>query len=253
MDEEPVGRGAGLADVAHLGGHRALDGRVEVGVLEDDERRIATELHRDAQQLLGRLLDQLASHGGRPGEGELSGARVADQRLHHGTGLAGRDDVHHPVVDADLLQELAQRQHRERCLGSGLDDHGAAGGQSRTDLAGAHRQREVPRRDHQDRPDRLAHREQAGTTGRGLHVGAVDARGLLGEPAEVLGAVGDLAAGLSQRLAHLGRHDLGEHLLPVHEQFEGGAQDLAPLTRGAVAPLLLRGNSRVEGGHPVGR
>ena len=52
-DVEAVGRRARLADVAHLGDHRALDGRVEVGVVEDEERRVAAELHRDAQQLLG--------------------------------------------------------------------------------------------------------------------------------------------------------------------------------------------------------
>src|SRR5258708_4318566 len=35
---EPVGRGAGLTAVAHLGQESALDRGVEVGVLEDQER-----------------------------------------------------------------------------------------------------------------------------------------------------------------------------------------------------------------------
>ena len=59
VDVEAVGRRARLAAVAHLGQQRALDRRVEVGVLEDEERRVAAELHRDLQHLLGGLLDQL--------------------------------------------------------------------------------------------------------------------------------------------------------------------------------------------------
>ena len=58
VDEEAVGARARLADVAHLREHRALDGDVEVGVLEDEERRVAAELHRHPQQLLGGLLDE---------------------------------------------------------------------------------------------------------------------------------------------------------------------------------------------------
>ena len=73
-DVEAIRGCAGLADVSHLRDHRALDRRLEVGVLEDDEGRIATELHRDAEHLLGALFDQLAPDLGRAREGELAGA-----------------------------------------------------------------------------------------------------------------------------------------------------------------------------------
>ena len=79
---EAVGARAGLAAVAHLREQRALDGGVEVGVLEDQERRVAAELHRDAQDLLGALLDELLADLGRAGEGELARPRVLDHRLH---------------------------------------------------------------------------------------------------------------------------------------------------------------------------
>jgi hypothetical protein len=55
----------GLAGVAHLRQHRALDREVEVGVVEDQERRVAAELHRDLEDLVGRLLDELAPDLGR--------------------------------------------------------------------------------------------------------------------------------------------------------------------------------------------
>jgi hypothetical protein len=56
VDEEPVGRGAGLAHVAHLGGERTLDRGVQIGVFENEERRIPAEFHRSPQHGVGGLL-----------------------------------------------------------------------------------------------------------------------------------------------------------------------------------------------------
>ena len=58
---EAVRRRARLAHVSHLRDHRALDRGVEVGVLEDQERGVAAELHRDLEDALGCLGDQLAA------------------------------------------------------------------------------------------------------------------------------------------------------------------------------------------------
>ena len=80
-DVEAVRRRARLAHVAHLRDHRALDGGVDVGVREDDERRVAAELHRRPQQALGGLLDELLPDLGRAGERELAQPRVGDDRL----------------------------------------------------------------------------------------------------------------------------------------------------------------------------
>ena len=46
LNEEAVGADAGLAGIAVLRDHGALDRAVDVGVVEDDERRVAAELHR---------------------------------------------------------------------------------------------------------------------------------------------------------------------------------------------------------------
>jgi hypothetical protein len=43
VHDEPIGCGAGLADVAHLGQHRALHSGVQVGVGEDQERCISAK------------------------------------------------------------------------------------------------------------------------------------------------------------------------------------------------------------------
>ena len=49
---EAVRCDARLADVAHLRDDRLLDRMVEVGVGEDEVRRVAAELHRHPQQVL---------------------------------------------------------------------------------------------------------------------------------------------------------------------------------------------------------
>ena len=53
FDEEPVGGGARLGRVAHLGDHRSLHGGVEVGVGEHDERRVAAEFHHRLEDPVG--------------------------------------------------------------------------------------------------------------------------------------------------------------------------------------------------------
>ena len=63
-----------------------------------------------------------------------------------------------PAGQADLGEQLGELEHRQRRLGRGLDDHRAAGRDGRADLAGAHRDREVPRRDEQARARPVAWR-----------------------------------------------------------------------------------------------
>ena len=95
-------------------------------------------------------------------------------------------------------------------------------------------------------PDRLLDGQQPAAAGRGLHPAAVDAHGLLGEPPEELRAVGDLALGLLDGLAHLEAHQLGEVVGPRGDQLERAAQDLAAVARGRRTPLLLGRHRRIE-------
>ena len=67
---------------------------------------------------------------------------------------------------------------------------------------------------------------------RGDRVAAVDPDGLLGEPAEELRGVGDLALRLGERLAHLEGHQQRQVVDPLDDQLVGAAQDLAALARG---------------------
>src|SRR5688572_10645639 len=58
LDEKAIGAYAGLPGVAVFRGDRALDGAIDVGIVEDDERRVAAELHRDLLDAIGGLAQQ---------------------------------------------------------------------------------------------------------------------------------------------------------------------------------------------------
>src|SRR5205085_10454302 len=77
LHEDPVRRDARLPAVSVLADQRPGDGGVEVGVVEDDERRVAAELERDLLHLLGALRHEQLSDFRRAGEAELADDGVA--------------------------------------------------------------------------------------------------------------------------------------------------------------------------------
>jgi hypothetical protein len=240
VDEEAVGGHARLADVAHLGGHGAVDRRVEVRVLEDQEGRVAAQLHGHAQDPLGGLGHQRAAHLRGPRERQLAGPLVGEQRAHHLAGGRGGDHVEHAVGQPALAGDLGQPQGGQGCQGGGLDHRGAAGGERRTDLAGRHRQREVPRGDQQAGPHGAAGGQDAPVAaGRG-QVAPVRAHRLLGVPPQELGAVGDLALRLLQRLAHLERDEQRQLVGALDHRVEDPAQQLGALAGRGALPAGLR-------------
>ena len=218
---------------------RSTQGRSSAAsdVYKRQEGGIAAQLHRQPQQPLGRLLDQLLPHAGRAGEGELAQPGVADDRLHDLAGVSGGHDIEHALRQTALLQQLREQEHRQGRLRRGLDDHRATGRDRRPDLASAHREREVPGRDHEGRADGLLHRHEARRAVGGHGIPAVDPDRLLAEPAEELGAVDDLAAGLGEGLAHLQGHQRRDVLGVRSDRGEDRPQDLAPFPRGSGCPV----------------
>src|SRR3546814_10902540 len=76
LHQDAVGTDAGLAGVAELGDHGTLDGGIEVGVVEHQEGRVATELQRDLLHRGGALLHQQLADLRRADEGELAHDRA---------------------------------------------------------------------------------------------------------------------------------------------------------------------------------
>jgi hypothetical protein len=235
LHEDAVGADAGLAHVAVLGDHRPFDRRIDVGVFEDDEGRIAAELEADALHGGGRLRHQELADRRRAGEADEAHRRMLAPDLADGGRVAG-DDVDDAGRDAGAVGELGQGESRQRRLGSGLHHHGAADGDRRRALAGDHRRREVPRRDGGADADRLLLHEDAVV---GAVLGddvAIDAAGFLGEELDEGSGIGDLALGLGQRLALFGRHETGQVLLAFQHEVVPEAQSLATLGGGEGAP-----------------
>ena len=103
MTPMAVGGRARLADVAHLREHRAVDGLVEVGVVGDVDRVLATELHAEGDQARCRGLGDAAA-------GPHAGADGA------GTPIGMDDDFFaaggHSLALLQLRDELARRTGR---------------------------------------------------------------------------------------------------------------------------------------------
>ncbi len=238
LHQQAVGADAGLAGVAVLRGERTLHRGVEVGVVEDNEGRVAAELEGDLLEGRRALRHEQPADLGRTGEGEFAHGRVAGQLgadFRRGGGAAG-DDVDDAGREAGAVGQFGQRQRGERRLLGRLHHHRAAGGQRRRDLARDHRRREIPRRDGGADADGLLDDDEALVgLGRGEGV-AADALGLLGEPLEEARRVGHLAARLGERLALLGGHQQGEVLGVRQHQLVPLAQDGGALLAGEGAP-----------------
>ena len=124
LHQQPRAGAADLALVEPDAVDQPFDGAVEIGVLEDDEGRLAAELQR---QFLagagGRLADDLADFG-RAGEGDLVDAGMIDDRSTR-AGTA-RQDVDDALRHAGALADLGEQDRRQRREFGGLQHDRAA-------------------------------------------------------------------------------------------------------------------------------
>ena len=157
----------GSADLAHVG-HDAdvapLDGLVEIGVVEDQQRRLAARLERDVLHVDGGHLHDLPARRRAAGEGDLvdiqmrrdGGAAVLAVAVQH---------VHHPWREAGLFDQRREVEDREWGLLGGFDDHRVAARKGWTEFPCRHRERVVPRDDLPAHAERLT--ESVGEFGGG--------------------------------------------------------------------------------------
>ena len=224
LHQDAVGADAGLAGVAVLRGHGALHRGVQIGVVEDDEGRVAAQLHAgllDGRRALRQQLRPtsvepvkvslrtsglevssspvspegpvmtLQTPGGMPARS----ASTAIASAENGVWLAGR---------ITPVQPAAQPGPVLRVIIAAGKFHGVIA--AKTPIGSLVTMMRRP----------LAF------CGNGV---AVDALALLGEPLDEAGGIGDLALALGQRLALLGGHDGGEVVGIRQHQVEQLAQD----------------------------
>ena len=132
---------------------------VQVGVGEDDLRRLAAELERHALERRAAAAAITLPPVGRAGEGDLVDAGVRDHRR---AGVARRCRCT-TLTDAGrearlLASARANASADDRRVLRRLEHDRVAGGERRRELPGRQHQRRVPRRDRADDADRLAPR-----------------------------------------------------------------------------------------------
>ena len=125
MGEQPRARRAALALIVEDRARGSGDGELEIGVGEDDGRRFAAKLQRDALEIAGRRLDDQLADFGRAGERHLVDVRMFGERRPGRFAIAG-DDVHHAVGEAGLGDEFAEPDRRQRGLFGGLQHDSAS-------------------------------------------------------------------------------------------------------------------------------
>ena len=238
MDEDAGAVGADLTGAVEVRHHRDVGGAVEIGVGEDDQRRLAAQLHRHFLQggTAGRR-HHLAAGLDAAGEGDLLDTGMLGQ---HGAHAAvALDDVEDAVGQARFGVDLGQFQRAERCDFAGLEDHRVAGGQSRSRLPQGDLDRVVPGADPGDDAQRLAPciDEGGGPQGDLLAFDGGDEAGVIFQH---VGA-GDDIDGLrfAERLAGVQRLQLGQFVVAGAQDFHGAAEDAGALHGGEPRPHAL--------------
>jgi hypothetical protein len=73
---EAISGGARLAHIAHLGDHGAVDRGIDVGIIEHDKGRIAAELHRWLDDVVGGFVQKLTANLSGTSERHHAHARI---------------------------------------------------------------------------------------------------------------------------------------------------------------------------------
>ena len=146
FNKQARARVADLSGVHEAGHRRALSGLVEIGVGEDNVRRLAAKFHRDPLHVDRRSLNDLASSDGRAGERNLVDIPVRSQRGPGGRPWP-RHDINYALGHPGFVQDFRHHQRRKRRFLGRFEHQCAACRQHRADAPKLGNQRPVPRND----------------------------------------------------------------------------------------------------------
>jgi hypothetical protein len=148
-DEDAVDGDADLAHVRVAASHRRRHDRVEIGVVEHDERRLSAQLEREPLDVASGQPHHAATGGRGAGDGDLAADRVGDELV--ADLAAGADDeVERPRWQSRVGEAANDVGGRQRRATGRLRDDGAACGERRRDFPAEQVDRVVPRHDRRD-------------------------------------------------------------------------------------------------------
>src|SRR5450830_91199 len=231
--------GADLAGAVEVGHHRGVGGAVEVGVVENDQRRLAAQFH-------GHVLERRAGSAGHDflagvgaaGEGDFLDARVLGQPGADFTAAAGQN-VEHAVRYAGRGVDLGQFQGGQRSDFNGLEDHRVAGGQGRGGFPQGDLDRVVPRADTGDHAQRLATGVDE-RSGAQRDLLAFDRRHQASVIFQHVGTGDDVdITGFRVSLAGVQGFQGGQFVVALTEDVDGATQDARTLHGGHRGPDFL--------------
>ena len=208
LDDVTRGADAGLARSDKGAERGVVDRLVEIEILEDDDRRLASKLERLASEVARCRRAGKPSGLGAAGEHELADAGMLGKGTARHHAVAG-DDVEDTGGQARLGEEFGQPQGRQRSEFGRLHHGRAAGGEGRCQIAAGDQQRMVERRHISHHADRQAPRiGQIVALDRNDVVAPCE--GEAGIVAEQIRNAGELGPGLASRPAVVQRLEFEE-------------------------------------------
>src|SRR5580658_558987 len=235
LKKDAAGCGATLAGGSKCAPERAVEGEVEVGVVEDDLRVLATHLKRDLLEGGGGALGDERTDFTGTGEADGADAGVFDERRAGLRAEAGHD-VDNAGRQAGFDERLDEVIGGERRVLGRLDDAGVAGDERGKELPTGDGHGEVPRRDEADHAD--GHADGHGELVWQLAGGgdAEEAAAFSGDVEGFVDGFLDVAAGFGEDLAHFVRHLARVFLFVLDKDVAGTHENLRTLGRGDETP-----------------
>ncbi|MNO90651.1 hypothetical protein D3C76_821760 [compost metagenome] len=245
LDNQALGRRTDLPGVLVTPDHGRLDGVVEVGIVEHDERIGAAQFQDGLlQHCTGLGAD---GHAGAHAAGQGDGG---DAWVGYRCGNTVRRNVDHlenTFGEACLLERIKQQVGAAHHIRRVLEHVGVAGQQGWNGTAQHLPDREVPRHDRENRPQWAIFDTCLAAFDQG-RFGAEHGRAVFGIPCAELRTFFDFTAGLGDRLAHFQGNHAGHGLGVVAQCLAQGKQALHALCHRLAAPDTEPGCSARQGG-----
>ena len=242
--------GANLSGAVEIGHHGDIGSEIEIGIVKDNQRRLAAQLHGDLFQGRARCVSHhFFAAGDAAGKRDFIDARMLGEQL-TGHRAAAWQHVEHAVRHACFAVDFRQLQGGERGHFARLKDHRVAGRQRRRGFPQGDLNRIVPRADTRHHAERFATRiDERGIAQRDLL--ALQRRDQARVVLQHVCAGNDIhAGGFAQRLAGIQSFQRGQLVVAPAQDIYRAAQNARTLHRGHRRPDLLAfacgGNGAVD-------